>query len=183
MMPSRRSLYGATAIAVALLSLITLIASPGHGAQVQLAWNASTNTDGQSLTELVGYRLYYGLSSGNYHVILDVGNALSAALDGLEDGRTYYFAVTIYDIEGFESDFSNEVSTTTRLPGSPGTFTPEIQVTVAKARHRCGGLRAAWRAENVRRDPLWDSALRGGESRALARAGRELLPTGRGRHS
>jgi hypothetical protein len=115
MTPSRRSLHGMTAIAVALLSLITLIATPGHGAQVQLAWNASTNTGDLSPTNLVGYRLYYGLSSGNYHVILDVGNALSAALDGLEDGRTYYFAVTAYDIEGFESDFSNKVGMTTAL--------------------------------------------------------------------
>jgi hypothetical protein len=111
-MPSRPSLHGVIAIAVALLSLITLIATPGHGAQVQLAWNPSTNTGGQSPTDAVSYRLYYGLSSGNYHVILDVGNALSAALDGLEGGRTYYFAVTAYDIAGFESNFSNEVSTT-----------------------------------------------------------------------
>jgi hypothetical protein len=116
-MPPRRSLHGASAIAVALLSLITLITTPGHGVQVHLAWNASTNTGGPSPTDLVGYRLYYGLSSGNYHVTLDVGNALSAALDGLEEGKTYYFAVTAYDLEGFESDFSNEVSMTIASSG------------------------------------------------------------------
>jgi hypothetical protein len=111
-MPTRRSLHGVSAIAVALLSLIALLATPAHGQQARLVWDASTNAGGLSLTDPVGYRLHYGLSSGNYHVILDVGNALSAALDGLEGGQTYYFAVTAYDIEGFESDFSNEVSTT-----------------------------------------------------------------------
>jgi hypothetical protein len=115
-MPSRRSLHGVSAIAVVSLSLIALIATPGHGAQVLLTWNAPTNGGSPSPTDLVGYRLYYGLSSGNYHVILDVGNALSAALDGLEGGQTYYFAVTVYDINGFESDLSNEVSTTITSP-------------------------------------------------------------------
>lgn len=75
-----------------------------HAAQVTLEW------DGVIHPLLEGYRVYYGTSSGDYDVTLDVGNWTSCTIADLEDRETYYFAVTAYSIEGEESDFSNEVS-------------------------------------------------------------------------
>jgi hypothetical protein len=79
---------------------------------VTLAWNApTTNTDGTPLTDLAGYKVYYGTSSGNYTRAIDVGNVETYKIEGLQSG-TYYFATTAYDKSGNESDYSNEVMKT-----------------------------------------------------------------------
>ncbi len=76
-----------------------------------LSWNApTTNTDGTPLTDLAGYKIYYGTSSGNYTAVINVGNITSYAVGNLAPGATYYFAVTAYDSANNESSFSNEVS-------------------------------------------------------------------------
>jgi len=75
-----------------------------HSAQVTLEW--------EPLEEayVAGYSLYYGNSSRNYDVSVALGNWTSVTVADLENGRSYYFAVTSYDDDGQESDFSNEVS-------------------------------------------------------------------------
>ena len=75
-----------------------------YAAQVTLEWNAVIHP------LLEGYRVYYGTSSGDYDVTLDVGNWTSCTIADLEDDVTYYFAVTAYSTEGEESDYSNEVN-------------------------------------------------------------------------
>ena len=80
-----------------------------------LTWNApATNTDGTPLTDLSGYKIYYGTASGNYSQTIDVGGITSSTVSNLTDGTTYYFAVTAYDTSGNESAYSNEVSKTTQ---------------------------------------------------------------------
>ncbi|MEZ5583612.1 MAG: PKD domain-containing protein [Candidatus Competibacteraceae bacterium] len=75
--------------------------------QASLAWDPSTSTG------VGGYRLYYGQTSQNYTANVDVGNQTSHTLTNLQDGATYYFAVTAYDTSATaESDYSNEVSKT-----------------------------------------------------------------------
>jgi len=67
--------------------------------------------------------VYYGTSSGDYDVSLDVGNWTSVTIAGLDGSETYYFAATAYSIYGEESDFSNEVqwaSTTTNNDAGAG---------------------------------------------------------------
>ena len=73
-----------------------------------LTWNASTtNADGTPLTDLAGYKIYYGNSSGSYTVSVDVGNLTGAIISNLEPG-TWCFAVTAYDTSGNESEYSDE---------------------------------------------------------------------------
>jgi hypothetical protein len=75
-----------------------------------LSWTApGASTDGSTQTDLSGYNVYYGTSSGTYGVPINVGNVTSYTLNGLGTG-TYYFAVTAYNTSGIESGFSNEVS-------------------------------------------------------------------------
>jgi hypothetical protein len=77
-----------------------------------LAWSApTTNTDGTLLTDLAGYKVYYGTSSGNYTSSLDIGNVTTYSVNNLALG-TYFFSVTAYDTSKIESSFSNEVSKT-----------------------------------------------------------------------
>jgi len=69
----------------------------------------SENVDGSDLVDLEGYNLYYGLSSGDYSWVIELGTEPEVELTDLESG-TYYFAITTVTTEGRESDFSEEVS-------------------------------------------------------------------------
>jgi len=58
-----------------------------------------------------GYKVHYGTSSrnyGNYQYTADVNNNTSCTISGLEEGKTYYIAVTAYN-SLFESDYSKEL--------------------------------------------------------------------------
>jgi hypothetical protein len=73
-----------------------------------LSWDApTTNTDGSPLTDLAGYKIYYGTSSRTYTHVINVGNVTTYLVDNLPSG-TYYFATTVYDAAGTESGYSNE---------------------------------------------------------------------------
>ena len=75
-----------------------------------LEWNApTTNVDGSELTDLAGYRVYYGNAPGSRDKSVDVGNTLVATVADLSSGK-YYFTVTAYDASGNESEPSNEAS-------------------------------------------------------------------------
>lgn len=76
-----------------------------------LVWDPpTTNADETPLTDLAGYRVYYGTAPGAYGPAIDVvGIATTYTMSGMGLG-TYYFAVKAYDIWGNESDFSNMVS-------------------------------------------------------------------------
>jgi hypothetical protein len=81
---------------------------------VTLNWGAPTqNTDGSALTDLAGYRIYYGTSAGNLSNTVQVANAglTSYMIDNLASG-TWYFALKSYSSAGIESTASNPVSTT-----------------------------------------------------------------------
>src|SRR5438552_3742989 len=96
--------YRAWLGACVLTVLCSLAPALSSAAQVTLAWDPNTETD------LAGYKLYYGTSSGSYPSSVDVGNLTSYTLSGLLEGRTYYFAATAYDLNVNESGLSNEVS-------------------------------------------------------------------------
>ena len=70
---------------------------------VHLAWDAVPDSD------VIGYRIHYGVVSGLYVETLEVGNTTSATVSGLAGGMTYYFAVTAVDAGGLESDYSEEI--------------------------------------------------------------------------
>lgn len=77
-----------------------------------LRWQAPTETsDGQPLTDLAGYRVYYGLASfklDRWLMISDPADT-SAVITGLSTG-TWYFAVTAFTRQGVESSMSSVVS-------------------------------------------------------------------------
>lgn len=81
---------------------------------VTINWMPPTeNTDGTALTNLSGYDIHYGTSSGNYTQSITVSNPGIATyvVDNLTPG-TYYFSVAAVNAEGTESPMSSEVSAT-----------------------------------------------------------------------
>jgi hypothetical protein len=108
------------------LILILFLATPGAFAgTVSLGWDApTTNEDGTPLTDLAGYTVYYGTSSGVYTQLEDAGTATTYDVTNLTAGTTYYFVVTARDYSGNESTFSTEESTTVAA-----TPVPDILVT------------------------------------------------------
>lgn len=73
---------------------------------VTLGWQASTDTN------VVGYNIYYGITSGDYTNEVTLGNVTIATLSGLTEGTTYYLAATTYDAQNDQSSLSPEISYT-----------------------------------------------------------------------
>ena len=78
--------------------------------QLAAAANVSFQWDENIEADLAGYMIHYGTSSGIYTSNEDVGNQTTYALSGLEEGNTYYFALTAYNTQLAHSDFSVELS-------------------------------------------------------------------------
>lgn len=77
-----------------------------------VSWTApTTNADGTALSDLDGFYVHYGMSSGSYSrtATVDDETATSVQIDSLESG-TWYFVVTAFDTSGNESAASAEVS-------------------------------------------------------------------------
>lgn len=78
------------------------------GNSARVSWSAVEAPD------LAGYRVYYGTASRSYLQAkgqgVIVGLATSYVVEGLQPGRTYFFAVTAIDYSNNESDYSAEVS-------------------------------------------------------------------------
>lgn len=83
-------------------------------ADVTFAWDPSPEP------EVVGYKLYYGITSGTYDHVVDAGNNTTLTITGLEDGVTYYSTVTAYDSLGNESAPAEELSFIAAAEGASG---------------------------------------------------------------
>jgi hypothetical protein len=89
-------------------------AAPASGQDINLSWVAPVEReDGTpiSMSEIAGYRVYYGASQGNYTNEVEIAdsNTMQVTLSNLTTG-TYYIAVTTIDTDGRESGFSQAVS-------------------------------------------------------------------------
>ena len=81
---------------------------------VTLNWMPPTeNVDGSALTNLAGYDIHYGTTSGKYTQKVAVSNPGLATyvVTNLTPG-TYYFSVAAVNSDGTESPLSSEVSAT-----------------------------------------------------------------------
>lgn len=86
--------------------VVTLKPSPIVGSAL-LGWQANTESD------LAGYRVYLGTASRTYTSFSTLPKTqITATANNLAPGKTYYFAVTAFDLAGNESPFSNEVQKT-----------------------------------------------------------------------
>ena len=82
---------------------------PTSAGQIKLVWNPLTGADGTPLTDVAGYKIYWGTSPGTYTNSVDVGNVRTYTLDGLAEGQIYFIGITAYDTLHSQSAYSNEV--------------------------------------------------------------------------
>jgi Fibronectin type III domain len=87
---------------VLVLAFLILFSRQSYPASLTLAWDPADN-----LAE--GFQIYYGLESGIYDEVIDVGASTNYTIFGLEPDQAYYIAVTAYNASG-ESDFSVELA-------------------------------------------------------------------------
>ena len=95
-----------------ILAMLFLFPLSVIAASLQVSWNANTETN------LAGYKVYYGTTSGTYDATVNVGNVTSYTIPSLSTGKTYYVAVTAYDTSSNESEKSTEVSANIPVPDS-----------------------------------------------------------------
>ncbi len=112
----------------ALLKCLVLVSvglaatvSETTAAGVDLEWDANPETD------ISGYKVSYGTSSGVYPNVVDVGTNPSTSISDLTEGTTYYFAVSAVNESGLQSSLSSEIFY--QIPVTP----PINQVPVASA--------------------------------------------------
>jgi Fibronectin type III domain len=89
-------------------------ASPPSSHNAMLSWEApTTNTNGSALTDLSGYRIYYGPSAGELSESVQITNVgiQTYVIENLQPG-TWYFAIRATTSAGTESALSNIVEMT-----------------------------------------------------------------------
>src|SRR5581483_997220 len=105
---------GSSSASLAPFSIqVTANKPPGS---VTLAWDPPTmNVDGTPLTNLIGYRIYYGTDAGALDQSVPVTDSTvsSFGVEGLAAG-TWYFAIQAITAAGSESALSNLASATIR---------------------------------------------------------------------
>lgn len=137
-------------LAITLLIFAPRIVASSFAETTTLAWDANSESD------LAGYKIHYSTSSANgpfdgtdlsqgaSPITLDLSALATPGspfiqLSGLAAGETYYFAVSAYNDNGIESDFSNIISHTVPLPvtysitasvSGPGAISPSGSVSV-----------------------------------------------------
>ena len=115
----RSSRFSTFFIVISLYFLISI--NNVYAAQVTLAWDQNNESD------LAGYKIYYGVSSGSYSNSVNItsGNVTTCTIADLIEGQTYYFAATSYNSSLVESNYSAEISwpstsATTSVPTTGG---------------------------------------------------------------
>jgi hypothetical protein len=140
--PSRLSPQWTRAL-FALLIVLSSISSARAAQSVTLAWDPSQGSN------IAGYTLYSGTTSGTYTQTTSAGLSTTGTLTNLAAGTTYYFVVTAYDTAGLESAPSNEVSFTTppnlipavclTSPTTGATLTAPASVVLTASASESGG--------------------------------------------
>lgn len=96
--------------ATASLQAFSVTVTDSANGSVTLSWQAPTeNADGSPLTNLAGYKIFYGVTSGQYNneVVINNAGTTTHVVDNLLPD-TYYFAAKSFNTSGIESEFSGE---------------------------------------------------------------------------
>ena len=99
-------------VTLVVFSVVLLFATPSYSVDLELAWLPNGEAD------LEGYGIYFrkGSTTSTYDLYgyikvseLSDSTAPSIFISDLNANERYYFAVTAYDTEGWESPFSSSI--------------------------------------------------------------------------
>ena len=89
-----------------------IVATASVASSLPVTWTTPTaNVDGTTLTDLAGYRVYYGTSPGSQPNMVSVGKSNALTIQGLLRGVTYYVSVSAVNSGGTESAKTGPVAT------------------------------------------------------------------------
>lgn len=102
----------ALALTIALTSFIpvAIYADDIPAPAVSMTWIPNPESN------IAGYKLHFGSSSGNYTTVINVGRVASAQLPAMILGRTYYLALSAYDTANRDGPLSAELVVTASPP-------------------------------------------------------------------
>lgn len=108
--------------------MLLIVLSPAWGASVTFGWTSNTDP-------VAGYKIHYGPASRTYNQVLDARNATSGTVSNLIAGNRYFFALTAYNPQGLESDYSTELTYFVPTNTAPtGPFRLTIAITPSRQR-------------------------------------------------
>ncbi len=147
------------------LLLCGLVQAQSSGT-VTLAWDANPESD------VTGYRLLYGTTSGDYTQVVDAGNTTTATVTNLVTGTPYFFAATAYNNSGLESlpcpeiivVSGNNAPVVSSFPNqtiSENTSTGALAFTVGDAETAAGSLTVTGSSSNPALVPTASIAIGG----------------------
>lgn len=90
---------------------LTVNAEGADVGSITLSWVAPTeNEDGSTLSNLAGYKIYYGRASGSYtnEIRIDNPSVDTYMIENLS-ATTWYIAATSFNSDGVESRYTNEL--------------------------------------------------------------------------
>jgi len=135
----RNIFFHSILITIFISLVIYLYPSIASAYSVTLSWYPpTTKADGTPLTDLKGYKVYYGTQSRNYDNKVNVGNVTTYKATNLVGGANYYFAVTAYDKSGNESEYSNEANLARYTLNVNKRGTGRGKITSSQAGINCG---------------------------------------------
>lgn len=117
--PTMANIGSVNGIRISVTDAQNSVSMPGFSVEVMqvgpvsttLSWSAPIeNEDGSALTDLAGYKLFYGRTSGEYTNVIRIDNpsVTTYVVENLAPA-TYYFAAKSFNTAGVESEFSGEV--------------------------------------------------------------------------
>ncbi len=118
-----KGLYVITLIILFTVSILGCggveVSNTGDTGSVQLAWNRpTTNTDGSDLTDLAGFKVYYGREPYNFTQVINISDSevTEISIGNLAAVR-WYFSVTALNSFGYESNHSSIIDTLVLVEG------------------------------------------------------------------
>lgn len=123
---SLRPMKVAGALMLIVAFTLFLMLGSAFAGTATVGWSPVTkNTDGSTITDLAGYRVYYGTSQTTLDQVMEVPNpaATSATVLNLAEGGVWYFAVRAYNAKGTLSDLSSVASKSFVKPEAPKNVT------------------------------------------------------------
>lgn len=145
-LPHQKNRVSRTCVLLLTLAMFALLLPIGtYAATVTLEWDLPS----QDSDLVAGYLLYYGEGSGPPYEgteanegpsPIDVGDVTTFTVAGLDDTRSYFFAVTAYNAEGLESDYSNEASTNDMATDNGDSRSADMASDNGNSRSTLGGV-------------------------------------------